>query len=314
MTRSVLVMVALLAGCEWLAEDQLPCRDDEDCFEGFHCEGAADPDWGLCAEGAPITPRRQGDDDDDDDATGDDDDTPTGEVSGVLFVEYTLGMQPDAIGTWPDDGVTGGATMLRHSPAPGSWLTAPDLGDCEVDLVPYQPAPPDYLLLGSVALTGAFGEIPLTPDEYVIYRASSAPGADVSFAVEVNDLTVPGGEMPSMPYMTGPSPLWQQNGAPFSHVITDSLTLTWQPAWTFDVFYVVVYGFRPASVEPAMAIYCTTENDGSFSVPEQLVEQLPQGWAMVQASHQRYATYDIALVGTFEFIARTHMIGSAARL
>jgi hypothetical protein len=60
-----LLLIVLLAGCQWVNEEEIPCRSTNNCIEGMVCVGASSGTLGTCTRN-PVT--------DDDDAVGDDDD------------------------------------------------------------------------------------------------------------------------------------------------------------------------------------------------------------------------------------------------
>ena len=320
----LLLLVVVFAGCEWLDETQLPCLSDSDCFSEYHCEGADDPEWGRCAEGAPADdPVRGGGDGggDDDDAVDDDDVQPDDdvdtEISGVLVVEHTRLRQPDAYGGGPDDGRFGGAEMRIHLPVVGTWLSAPAVNDCEVNMAGSVPSYGPYANVGEAAMTGSFGSIGLEPDDDNIYHADEAPQPQQSFGLWVGDygLDVPNiMQMPALPAMTSPSTLWQDDGVGWAYAIGDELTLAWQPDDDFDVLYVILYGYWTSIEFADVAIYCTAANDGSFTLTDSDMAALPSGaGVVVRATHQFFERYAMPTLGAFEVMARTHLGGTGYR-
>ncbi len=269
-------LLALLLGCPV----QPPYTDDDGADDDGADDDGADDD-AADDDGA--------DDDAGDDDAGDDDSAPDA-VDGYVSISFYE--SPDGMGGTLTGATLSGSFYDVISEASGgvSYGMPAAVDDCALTLYDYddltggQAAVYDYLDAGVLTVSGPGG--PFTPpfadlgNGYWAYQMSLQPGSQLQFGAtygvaasgdEFPAFDAPGSlEMPAAIQLLSPS----QTGPAFS--LGGPLDVAWSGG---DPGTVMIYVSVASPQLDYGYIACEASNDGAFTVPAALIQQLPDGSA-----------------------------------
>ncbi len=239
-----------------------------------------------------------GDDDtaaDDDDAVGDDDDMWSGETEGTLTLMYS------------DTGGYGTGAYLSASfadvitPATPGYITEIPAGldDCAIsfftseELTGTDPGEYDYQSAGTLAISGGGYSTTIDPVEHegeLTYFAQ-IPDAEFTFGIDW-EVTAPGDDFPGF---SATLPMTDRLGlvepsytGAFFELPAGDFPVAWSGHDSSDA--AVLLTFVDGNTAGAIII-CLVNNDGSFTVPGSLIDQLPaQGSGSLVLEQYNYSS------------------------